>query len=528
MSIKVFASGKEALEKIKKGIDLSVDLIRPTLGGKGKNVIIDEDYPRSKNDGFYILSTIEVEDELENVGCKMMKELSRKSNEEASDGTTSTAIIAQALINSGASKKQLEEDKEIIDKELANITTKLTKNEEIKSVAKIAGGNDEKIGNIISSIYKVVGNDAAVLVEKGGVEDMEVKIAKGIYFNEGYRKARAFINNFRKGVCEMTDVAVLCVDGPVNRFDEVGEFISKCFQDLQKQGKSGWDFKLLVVCKDFDLSGQTAQFFAENMVNATAGRMEQRGDQTLRHGFFVCVVEAPRSYGNQTDILEDIAIATGGKLVGEKPGTSIKNVKPEEVLGIADKVIVESNTTLISGGKGDDKILNNHIQTLLGEVKDEKNTKRKESLENRAKILSSGVGIIKVGGITEFEAGERMVRVEDAVGSAKSAIKHGICEGGGMTYWRLAQKVKYTKKSLKSVVKQLLENSDEDESLLSQIETTGNGYNVITGQLGNMNELGIIDSAKTIKTVLDNSYSFAQIFNLTSGVIAPKRKKDEK
>lgn len=526
MSIKIVASQEEAVKNLKKGIDLSVDTIRPTLGGKGKNIIVDEDYPRSINDGYYIVSSIEVEDEIENAGCKMVKELCRRTNDEAGDGTTSTAIIGQSLINSGATNKQLEEDKKIIDEELKTLSRKITSNEEIKRVASIAGGNDDKIGTTIASIYEVVGNDAAVLVEKGNTDDLEVNIAKGIYFNEGYRQARCFVNNFRKATCEMTDVAVLCVDGPVNRFDEVGEFIQKCLKQVQESGKTGWDFKLLIVCKDFDLSGQVANFLAQNSIGAISGKVEQREGKILRHGFFCCVVEAPRSYGNQTDILEDIAIATGAKLVGEKPGTSLKFVKPEEVLGSADKVVVESKTTLISGGKGNEEDIKKHIELLNQQAVKEK-TKKKESLENRAKILSAGVGIIKVGGITEFESNERMIRVEDAVMSAKSAIEHGICEGGGMTYWRLSKKVKYTSKALKSVLKQLLENSNKDEEVMAEIEKTGMGYNVVSEKICDMIEEGIIDSAKTIKTVLDNAYSFANIFSLTAGCVVKKNEKTD-
>lgn len=538
MNNKIISHGDDARAKIKEGIDLCADTVKDTLGPKGRNVIVMNEFVRSMNDGYWIMDSIQVEDEVVNAGCKMMKKTCQETNDKAGDGTTSTAIMVQSIIDEALgkeanpvdTKRELEQDLVILKEELKKLSKPVKTSEDIKNIATIAGNNDEAIGSAIGGITEALGNKCAILSEKTQDKELKVEISDGIYFNQGYGEARGFISNYNRKTADLENAMILCLDGNANLVEQLDPFINKVLQARGKAGVAG-DLNLLIVCKDFDLVGQAGAYLAINNQNRLENRMQKlENGQMQKVGFRVCVVEAPRNYGNQVDILEDIAIATGGRLVGERNGEALKDMDIT-CLGGADRVIVEEKATTIGGAKGTKKAIKARVSELEHQAKSKK-TYEKESLDNRAKIISSGVGVIKVGGITAFETNERYLRVEDAIFATRGAVEEGSCVGGGFTYYLLAKKVKtdIMKVALKSIVKQIAINTGKNpKDILDEMDKTGNGYNARTNKFCNLEKDGVLDSTRVIRTVLENSISFASLFITTeSTVIAENPKKDEK
>lgn len=541
---KVIFQDSDARFKLKEGIDLVSDIIKTTLGPKGRNVIVKNLGPlppRSMNDGYYIADHIQHKDPTINAGADMLKEICKKTNDVAGDGTTSTAVLSQSLIDSGL--KELESGKNPVDiknslnKDLKEVLTKLKElskpvetAEDVEHIATISGNNDKEIGKAMREIYEKVGKNAAIMVEKSASSEIKTESIKGIYFDRGFGEARAFVNNPQKMTAEYKDMLVLCVDEKLEYIDDIAPFFEKLITQYEEQGKSSWEIRILVIANELPVRMDACNVLAENNRAALMRQADQSGKPT---GFYVVGVEAPEYGATRSEILEDIAIATGGKVVSKLNGLSMKDVDPKKVLGRADKIIVSSNSTTIVGGNADKDILDERIAMIKGEMEQlHTNAKiTREKFEKRLQVISSGVGIIYAGGATEVESKERHLRIEDAVLAVRAAIEEGISKGGGYTYMRLGEKTgnMMLASACKSIARQVAINAGKDpDEVLKKMTESGMGYNALTDTFEDMEEAGVLDSTKVIRVALENAVSLTSLFLTTSASVIEYVEEEDK
>lgn len=534
---------KKAQEKLRQGIDLVADIIKQTLCPKGRNVVVQEQMylnPRSMNDGYYIARNIEHDDPTINAGAAMMKQICAKTNEVVGDGTTTTAILAQALIKEGfkaiegttsESGRNPVDVKNEINSELNNalahlksISKPLETIEDIEHIACISGNNDKEIGKVIRDIKDKLGWPAPIITERHDKTKIEFECIKGIYLQEGYQRARAFVDNFEKKTAELkgtkdNPVRVLCLDDELIDINEVQTFMTRIKQELIEDKKAPTernpliDYKLLVIVKSADVESAPIALLAMN----NTAKMKNQSQDGVGIGFRNVVIEAPRHVGYQPDVLDDIALATNAVVVGQRHGTKLSEVSPRAVLGTAKKVIVHKETTVIIGGGGERKTIDRHVKGLQGDLKKTRMKEQKDSLEARINMLSTGIGIVKAGGVTNVEAKERELRLEDAILATKAAIEEGIVVGGGQVFESIAREVKSNifKEACAEIPLQILKNSGRDGA-----DTAINlGFNALTGEYEDLIKAGVIDATKVIRVALENAVSFSSLLLTTSASI---------
>lgn len=527
--------GKIAQEKLTKGINIVADIIKQTLCPKGKNVIVRQSsylQPRSMNDGHYIAQNIQSDDPTINAGMDMIKQICANTNDRVGDGTTTTAILCQELINGGF--KEIAKGKNPIDikneinqeaknaiAHLKSISKPLKTLDDIENIATISGNNDKDIGQAIRKIKEKLGWEAPIITERHDKTELDVKCVKGLYLKEGYRECRAFVDNFNKKTAELKGglddkVKVLCLDEEMNDINDMQAFIAKVSQEYQEKQKPTKDFKILIIAKEASPEAAPVAFMA---MNNTAILQNQMSTEGAPIGFRNCIIEAPRSMGYQPDILEDIALATNAQVVGQRTGLRLRDVKPSQVLGQADKIIVNRETTIIIGGLGDKDRIKKHINGLEDDLKQERLKEKKESLEARINMLGAGIGIIKAGGITTVEAKERELRLEDAILAVKAAIEEGLVVGGGNAYYQIANNINSNilKNACLAVPKQIAVNSGKE---YNADKVDGNiGFNALTGEYEDLIKAGIIDATKVVRVALENAVSFSSLLLTTSASI---------
>ncbi len=532
--------GKKAQDKLVEGINIVADIIKETLCPKGRNVIVREApflQPRSMNDGHYIAQNIQSDDPTINAGIDMVKQICANTNDRVGDGTTTTAILCQALIKEGF--KEIEGGKNPIDikneindnlkvalAHLKSISKPLKTLDDIENIATISGNNDRAIGKAIRGIKEMLGWGAPIITEQHDKTELKVECIKGLYFTEGYGEAKGFVSNIPKRTAELVGskdekVYVLCYDEEMNDINEVQSFITNLQTIANEQKLDMSAFKLLVICKVAPLTSQAVEFFANNSKLKIMNKVDKNGAPL---GFRNIVIEAPRTFGFQPDILEDIAIATKATVVGGKSGTRLRDVKPLEILGTAEKVIIGRKSTVIIGGGGDKPTIDQHIKSLKNELAIERMKEKKMSLEKRINMLGSGIGIIKAGGITAVEAKERELRLEDAILATKAAIEEGIVVGGGNAFWQIACKVKskILQNACKSIPTQILLNSGKkpnDGTYSFMSIKKDYGFNALTGKYEDLTKAGVIDATKVVRVALENAVSFSSLLLTTSASI---------
>lgn len=538
---KIVIKGVEAQKKLKQGIDLVADIVKTTLSPKGRNVIVEDlsGYPpRSLNDGYYIAQNIKHQDPIVNMGATLLKRICKKTNDEAGDGTTSTAILSQALIDTGLQeiskgknpvdvKKEMQVDLELAITELKKQSIELKNNKEIESIATVAGNSDPEIGKAFAEIYEKIGYSAAVEVEKTTQGKLITEVVNGLYFHRGYKEFVGFVNNPRQMSFEHENVRILCVDKTLNSIDDLLPLVIKMMKGLEQTDKVSWDLRLLIISNEITIQDRIIEFLAENnqrAINKMQQKVNLNGKEVNQTtGFYCCAIDAPMVGDEQSQILEDIAIATGGVCVNKSFSPGLREIDPELVLGIAKKVKVEKTTTTIITGDIDKTRLDKRIEMLKGMIEQEHSKPDKEKLQDRLNILTSGVGIIKVHGNTELERDERKVRIEDAKLAVKSAIEEGYCIGGGNTYLKLSEIVKtpYLKNACLAIPRQIAINSGRKQ------EGDLYNYNALTDKFEDLREAGIYDSTKVIRVALEGAVSFAGLFLTTYAAISEKEVKND-
>lgn len=506
---------EDARALLRAGVDKVANAVKATLGPKGRNVILDKGYgtPTVTNDGVSIAKEIELEDKFENMGAQMVIEAASKSNDVAGDGTTTATLLAQSLINEGykmvAAGMNPIEMKKGIDKAVARAVTLLKEQakdvsgqDEIAQVASISAG-DAEVGKTIASIMEKVGKDGVVTVEESQTFGISEEVVEGMQFDKGYVSAY-MVTNSDKMISEYSDTHILITDKKISNIQEILPLLEK----LAQAGK-----KELVIIAD-DVEGQALATLVLNKLQGT---------------FHTLAIKAPGFGDRRKEMLEDLAILTGGRVITEDLGLKLENTEIEH-LGRADKVIASKENTTIVGGKGDEAKIKERVSQIEKQIQESDSDFDKEKLQERKAKLSGGVGILKVGAATEAELKEKKDHIEDALNATKAAVEEGIVAGGGVALIRASQKMAEEAKgenrsdehmgfnlvvsSLREPLKQIAENAGKvgEVVALEVAKLEGNmGYDAANDTYVDMMKEGIIDPVKVTRSALQNAASVASM-----------------
>jgi len=520
---------EQARQALKKGVDILANAVKITLGPRGRNVVLDKSYgsPTITKDGVTVAKDIELPDKFENMGAELVKEVASKTNDVAGDGTTTATLLAQAIINEGfknvaaganplALKRGIEKAVAAVVEELKNNISKPVKGEEIMNVASISA-NDAEIGSVIAKAMKEVGENGVITVEESQSFGIETEVVKGMRFDKGY-VSPYMITNVDAMKAEYSDAQILITDKKISSVDEILPLLEKVAQSGRKE---------LVIIAD-EVDGQALATFVVNKLRGT---------------FNVLAVKAPGFGDRRKEMLQDIAILTGGKVISEDVGLKLDGVVLED-LGRADKIISTKDHTTVVGGKGNENEVKDRVAQIKKLIEQTDSEFDREKLQERLAKLSGGVGVIKVGAATETEMKEKKHRIEDAVAATKAAIEEGIVPGGGVALLRARNVLVNLKlegdekigsnilfRALEEPVRQIAENAGKDGSVVAEEvkKLTGSiGYNAETDKYEDMIAAGIVDPTKVTRTALQNSASIASMFLTTEAVVTDiPEKKDE-
>ena len=516
--------GSEAREALVRGVNAVADAVKVTIGPKGRNVIIEKEYgsPQIINDGVSIAKEVELDDPIENSGAKLIIDVASKTNDIAGDGTSSSSILAQAMINNGlkAIEKgynavQVKKGMQIAAKEIVETLNSLAvpvdTSETIAHVASVSAGNDDEVGALIAEAMEKVGKDGVITVGESSSFDTTLEITEGMQFDRGYISPY-FATDVEKGIAEYENCYVLCVNKTIGGMKEIIPII----EQVAKQSAP-----LLLIAEDVE---------GEALASLTINNM--------RKIIKLVAVKAPDFGINRTNKLKDIAILTGGKCAIDELNQKVENFTLAD-LGKADKVIVtKDHTTIIVNERTPELV--KHVRVLQAQAIVEENTYEKDKIKERIAKLASGVAVIKVGALTEVEMKERKLRIEDALNATKAAVKEGVVAGGGIALLRafhlrpndemknesIAIGYGIVYNALKAPITQILINAGLDcDEVINSIEEKDSdtfGYDALEDKFVDMLEAGIIDPVKVTKSALLNATSIASMLLTTEAAIVKK------
>ena len=530
---KIIIYDEKARNALKRGVDQLTNAVKVTLGPKGRNVVIEKSYggPTITKDGVTVAKEIELEDKFENIGAELIKEVASKTNDAAGDGTTTAALLAQAMIteglkmvSSGVSPIELRQG---MEKKVAEIVANLKKmsktistKEEIAQVASISA-NDKEIGQIIAEAMEAVGKDGVITVEEGQTFGVTKEVVEGMQFDKGYVSGY-MMTNTETMKAEFNEPYILITDKKIASVQEILPLLEKIAQSGKKD---------LVIIAD-EIEGEALATFVVNKLRGT---------------FNVLGIKAPGFGDRRKAMLEDIAILTGGKFITEEVGLKLEKAEISD-LGSARKVVSSKDDTTIVEGKGDKKAINNRVAAIRKELEITDSDYDKEKLQERLAKLAGGVAVIKVGAATETEMKEKKDRIEDALNATRAAVAEGVVAGGGLAlaqvgnaFTELTDKKddpagsKLVDIAVLEPIKQIAANAGKDGSLvlynIMKEYKAGNknlGYNAMTDKFEDMFAAGIVDPTKVVRSALENAASAAIMFLTTEAVIAEKpEKKDD-
>jgi chaperonin GroEL len=513
---------KDARAALKKGVDQLANAVTTTLGPKGRNVALDKKWgaPNVVHDGVSVAKEIELKDPFENMGAQLVKEAASKTSDVAGDGTTTATLLAQSIINKGFDKVNTEVNPMILrigmEKGVLEIVNKIkdmavpVKDTDVAKVATISAQSEE-IGKLIADALEKVGKDGVVTVEEGKGVELYVDYKEGMEFDKGYASAY-LVTNPEKMEAEIEAPYILITDKKISALNELLPFL----ENLVKVSKN------LVIIAD-DIDGEALAVLVVNKLKGT---------------FNTLAVKAPGFGDRRKEMLEDIAILTGGTVISEDTGRKFDSVTVEDC-GRADKVWADKENTRIIGGKGDPAALKARIAQIKKIMDTTTSDFDKEKLQERLAKLSGGVAVINVGATTELEMKEKKERVIDAVAATKAALEEGIVPGGGVTLLRARETLTKLAKQLKvkdeitgvnilsealtEPIKKIVENAGEDSAaVLAKVEASKEddfGFNVMTMEYGSMIKAGIIDPAKVTRSAVQNAVSVAMMVLTTEALV---------
>ncbi|MCJ7792655.1 MAG: chaperonin GroEL [Candidatus Marinimicrobia bacterium] len=519
----------EAREKLKKGVDAVAKAVGTTLGPKGRNIALDKKWgaPSVVHDGVSVAKEIELEDPFENMGAQLIKEAADKTNDITGDGTTTATILAQAIVDAGIKNVTAGANPMILNKGIEKAAAQVVKSiekqsqpvkdsgERIVQVATISAQNEE-IGKKIAEALNKVGPNGVVTVEEGKGLELVIGYKEGMEFDKGYVSAY-FVTNPETMEATIENPYLLLTDKKISSLQELLPFL----ENLVKSSKN------LVIIAD-EVEGEALATIVVNKLRGT---------------FNVLAVEAPGFGDRRKEMLEDIAVLTGGTVISEDIGRKLEEVTVED-LGRADRITADKDNTVIVGGKGNKKAIEGRIKQIRAELNRTTSEFDKEKLEERLAKLTGGVAVIEVGAASETEMKEKQERVKDAVSATKAAIEEGIVPGGGVALLTAAETIKteglegdeitgaeIVKKALEAPTRLLAENAGADGSVVvANIKKKGKGigFNVLNEQYVDMIKAGIIDPAKVTRTALQNAVSVATMILTTEGLVTDIPEKEVK
>ncbi len=510
-----------ARKALKNGVDKLANAVKITLGPKGRNVVLDKGFgsPLITNDGVTIAKEIELKDKFENVGASLVKEVATKTNDVAGDGTTTATLLAQAMITEGLKnvaaganpmviKRGIEKAVNVVIHALKSNSKPISNKEEIAQVASISA-NDAEIGLIIAEALEEVGKEGVVTVEESQTFGIDKEVVKGMQFDKGYL-SHYMVTNSERMEAEYKDTFILITDKKISSVSEIVPILEKVAEHGKKE--------LVIIADDVD-----GEALATLVVNK------------LRGIFHTLAIKAPAFGDRRKEMLNDIAILTGGKVISEEVGLKLENVTVD-MLGQAGKVIATKESTTIVEGRGSKETIEARVTQIRQEAENSTSDFDKEKLHERLAKLTGGVAVIKIGAATETEMKEKKLRVEDAVNATKAAIEEGIVAGGGVALIRAAVElnnlqvsndeervgVNILRNALYEPVKQIALNAGQDGAVVAEEvkKLTGNmGYNAATDKYEDMVLAGIVDPTKVTRSALQNAASIAAMILTTECVV---------
>ncbi len=518
----------DARQKLLAGVNILANVVKVTLGPKGRNVVLDKGYgaPTITKDGVSVAKEIEVEDKFENAGVELVKEVASKTNDDVGDGTTTATVLAQAIAREGmknvtaganpvALKRGLDKCVNAIVAELKENISRQVESDEIANVASISA-NDREIGAKIAEAMKAVGKDGVITVEESQSFGMEIETVQGMRFDKGY-VSPYMITNTDRMEAEFDNPFILITDKKIGSLQEVLPLLEKIAQSGKKE--------LVIIAEEVE-----GEALATLVVNK------------LRGTFNVLAVKAPGFGDRRKEMLEDIAVLTGGKVITEEVGLKLEDTEIED-LGQSHKIVATKDYTTIIDGKGQQNDVDSRVAQIKKAIEVSDSEFDKEKLQERLAKLSGGVAVIRVGAATETEMKEVKHRIEDAVGATKAAVEEGVVAGGGVALIRaikalenleLLDEEKVTKdilcRALEEPLRQIAENAGVDGAVIAEEVKKGEGnygYNAQSGEYCDMVKAGVIDPTKVTRSALQNAVSIASMILTTEAVVTDLPKKDE-
>ena len=516
----------EARDQLKKGIDTLANAVKVTLGPKGRNVIIEKKFgaPHITKDGVTVAKEIELTDAYQNTGAQLVKEVASKTGDDAGDGTTTATVLAQAIIaeglknvTAGASPMDI---KRGIDKAVAKVVDSIKHQAEkvgdnydkIEQVATVSANNDPVIGKLIADAMRKVSKDGVITIEEAKGTDTTIGVVEGMQFDRGYLSAY-FVTNTEKMECEMEKPYILIYDKKISNLKDFLPILEPAVQSGRP---------LLVIAEDVD---------SEALTTLVVNR--------LRSQLKICAVKAPGFGDRRKEMLEDIAVLTGGVVISEEKGLKLEQATIE-MLGTADKVTVSKDNTTIVNGAGAKENIKERCDQIKAQIAATKSDYDREKLQERLAKLSGGVAVLYVGAASEVEMKEKKDRVDDALRATRAAIEEGIVAGGGVAYIRAIESldglkgenddettgIAIIKRAIEEPLRQIVANAGKEGAVVVQKVSEGKGdfgYNARTDVYENMHAAGVVDPAKVTRVALENAASIAGMFLTTECVIVEKK-----
>ncbi|MDR0745707.1 MAG: chaperonin GroEL [Mediterranea sp.] len=516
----------EARDQLKKGVDELANAVKVTLGPKGRNVIIEKKFgaPQITKDGVTVAKEIELSDPYQNAGAQLVKEVASKTGDDAGDGTTTATVLAQSIIaeglknvTAGANPMDL---KRGIDKAVIKVVELIKAQSEevgenfdkIEQVATISANNDPAIGALLADAMRKVSKDGVITIEEAKGTDTTIELVEGMQFDRGYLSAY-FVTNTEKMECEMEKPYILIYDKKISNLKDMLPVLEPAVQTGRP---------LLIIAEDVD---------SEALTTLVVNR--------LRSQLKICAVKAPGFGDRRKEMLEDIAVLTGGLVISEEKGLTLEQATLE-MLGTCDKITVSKDNTTIVNGAGSKVNIETRVNQIKSQIKTTTSDYDREKLQERLAKLSGGVAVLYVGAASEVEMKEKKARVDDALCATRAAIEEGIVAGGGVAYIRAIEAleglkgdnadettgIEIIKRAIEEPLRQIVANAGKEGAVVVQKVREGKddlGYNARTDVYENMHSAGVVDPAKVTRVALENAASIAGMFLTTECVIVEKK-----
>ena len=528
MAAKEVKFGRDARERMLRGVDILADAVKVTLGPKGRNVVIDKSFgaPRITKDGVSVAKEIELEDKFENMGAQMVREVASKTNDKAGDGTTTATVLAQAIVREGAKavaagmnpmdvKRGIDAAVAKVVETLVSSARKIETSDEVAQVGTISANGEKEIGQMIASAMQKVGNEGVITVEEAKTAETELEVVEGMQFDRGYLSPY-FVTNAEKMVADLEDAYILLHEKKLSNLQAMLPVLEAVVQSSRP---------LVIIAEDVE-----GEALATLVVNK------------LRGGLKIAAVKAPGFGDRRKAMLEDIAILTGGQVISEDLGIKLENVTLD-MLGRAKKISITKENTTIVDGNGEADGIKARVSQIKQQIEETTSDYDREKLQERLAKLAGGVAVIRVGGSTEVEVKEKKDRVDDALNATRAAVEEGIVPGGGVALLRASNAVDLkgenadqdagiaiVRKALQAPIRQIVQNAGGEGSIvvgkILDNSSLTYGYNAQTGEYGDMIQAGIVDPVKVVRSALQDAASVAGLLVTTEAMISEAPKKD--